>query len=262
MTKVIDRIPYEACPLCSCRELAKVLSVNCSLHPMYHPDLSPIIDWLRCAECAHVFTSGYFPPEALALIFSRTMQHQQVLSSYDTERVVAARIIDKVLPLASEGPWLDIGFGNAALLLTAEEYGFEPVGVDLRPQSVADLTGVGVEAYCADFTALEHDGRYSVISMADVLEHMPFPATALQSVHRLLRPEGVLFVSMPSMNSHIWKELDRRGANPYWGEIEHFHNFTRERLFYLLQETGFTHPTYGISELYPACMEVLCRRAG
>ena len=55
MTRRIERIPYEGCPLCGGGEMAKERSVNCSLHPMYHPDLSPIMDWLRCAECAHLF---------------------------------------------------------------------------------------------------------------------------------------------------------------------------------------------------------------
>lgn len=261
MTKIIERIPYEGCPICGGREMARERSADCSQHLMYHPGVSPAIDWLRCAECAHVFTSGYFPPEALALIFGKTMENQQVLSNYEAERDIAARMIDKVVPFASEGPWLDIGFGNAALLLTAEEYGFEPVGVDLRPQSVAALLGAGVEAYCTDFTALAHDGRYSVISMADVLEHMPFPAIGLQAARRLLRPAGVLFVSMPNMGSQLWKQLDLGGANPYWWEIEHFHNFTRERLYYLLSESGFTPLKYGISERYRAGMEVFARKA-
>jgi 2-polyprenyl-3-methyl-5-hydroxy-6-metoxy-1,4-benzoquinol methylase len=37
--------------------------------------------------------------------------------------------------------------------------------------------------------------------MADVLEHMPFPKTGLAAAHRLRRPDGVLFLSMPNMDN-------------------------------------------------------------
>jgi len=103
-------------------------------------------------------------------------------------------------------------------------------------------------------------GRYSVISMADVLEHMPYPKAGLKAAHRLLRPGGVLFVSMPNMDSMVWRALDASGSNPYWGEIEHYHNFTRQRLYALLDEHGFSPVHYDISERYRCCMEVIAEK--
>ena len=93
--------------------------------------------------------------------------------------------------------------------------------------------------------------------MADVLEHMPFPRAALTHIRKLLVPEGMLFLSMPNSESFVWQTLDRAGNNPYWGEIEHFHNFGRSRLYSLLNEFGFTPVRYGVSERYRACMEVI-----
>jgi Methyltransferase domain len=71
--------------------------------------------------------------------------------------------------------------------------------------------------------------------MADVLEHIPFPKMALAAAHRLLQQDGVLFLSMRNMDSMVWRLLHRNGANPYWGEIEHYHNFSRRRLYALLR---------------------------
>jgi hypothetical protein len=45
------------------------------------------------------------------------------------------------------------------------------------------------------------------------------------------------------------------------GSIEHYHNFSRSRLYALLRETGFEPVRYGISERYRACMEVIARKA-
>ena len=102
----------------------------------------------------------------------------------------------------------------------------------------------------------------SVISMADVLEHMPFPAKGLEAAHRLLESGGVLFVSMPHYDCATWRLLERSNAMPYWMEIEHYHNFSRDRLYRLLAETGFEPMSYAVSERYRVSMEVIARRSG
>ena len=93
--------------------------------------------------------------------------------------------------------------------------------------------------------------------MADVLEHIPFPKVALAAAHRLLQQNGVLFLSMPNMDSMVWRLLHANGVNPYWGEIEHYHNFSRRRLCALLKNHGFQPAEYNVSERYRVCMEVI-----
>jgi 2-polyprenyl-3-methyl-5-hydroxy-6-metoxy-1,4-benzoquinol methylase len=157
----------------------------------------------------------------------------------------------------SGGRWLDVGFGNGSLLFAAEEWGFTPVGLDLRKDNVAVLRSLGYEAHCLPIEAHEGDQRYSVVSMADVLEHMPFPKTGLVAAQRLLVSGGALFLSMPNMDMMLWRLLHANKVNPYWGEIEHYHNFSRKRLYALLDEHGFEPVEYGVSERYRACMEVV-----
>jgi hypothetical protein len=70
----------------------------------------------------------------------------------------------------------------------------------------------------------------------------------------------VLFVSMPNYDCMAWRLLDAGNANPYWGELEHFHNFSRARLSALLSEQGFEPVQYAVSERYRVCMEIIARR--
>lgn len=149
---------------------------------------------------------------------------------------------------------------SVTVLFTAEEWGFTPVGLDLRQSSVDALRQFGMEAHCLDVTSLEGSERFSVISMADVLEHMPFPRDGLAAAYRLLRPGGILFVSMPNYNCAAWRLLDSNNSNPYWGELEHYHNFSRTHLYALMKDMGFEVVRYGISERYRICMEVIARR--
>jgi SAM-dependent methyltransferase len=215
---------------------------------------------MECAACGHIFTEGYFTDEACGILFSKTNAIQQLGADYEKYRLVASRMIDRVLPYARNGVWLDIGIGNGALLFTAQEYGFEPIGTDLRADNISILSSFGIEAHATDITELQLSSECSVISMADVLEHMAFPKLGLAAANRLLRDEGVLLISMPNKDSMLWKMLNGSGANPYWGEIEHYHNFGRARLFSLLKEFGFEPRRYGTSERYRACMEIVAQK--
>ena len=251
------RIMYDRCPLCESTSLAPVKQTDCTQHPNYHSSLPPTMTWMKCSKCEHVFTDGYFTGDALAILFSKTVAHQAIGFQVEQQRMISANMIEKILPFQYAGRWLDIGAGNGSLLFTASEYGFDAVGVDLRQDNVTILRELGFEAHCSDFQDLKNVPEFNVISMADVLEHMPFPVKALQHVRRLLVEVGVTLISMPNSESMIWRFADQSNANPYWGELEHYHNFSRTRLYNLLSDSGFQPLRYGISERYRMCMEIV-----
>ncbi len=259
----IHRINYDRCPLCNSNDLAAEIKANCSKHPLYSPSLSEIITWLRCKHCNHSFTDGYFDAAGFEELAKKS-QGNQVFSLQQAEqwRLISGRIVTNVSNLRNSysGRWLDIGFGNGALLLTAQEFGYKVTGIDLRYSSIEALKPYIEDIRCQDYLDVDEYEQYDVISMADVLEHVPFPKIFLDHSNKLLRPSGLIFISLPNMSSPIWEVLNKNNANPYWGEIEHFHNFSRERLVSLLRDYDFEYCHYGISERYRACMEVIARK--
>jgi len=257
---MIERVLYEGCPLCSHSVFVDYFTGDCSKHPLYQPALPSQIRWKQCGKCLHVFAEGYFSDEACRVIFRNTNENQKVGYQVEEQRDISSRMIEKVLPFVSRGNWLDVGFGNGALLFTAQEYGFVPIGIDLRAENVKVMSALGIEAHSQALVDVTLAEKCAVVSMADVLEHMPYPKEGLSAAHELLADSGVLLVSMPNTESIVWRVLHETGANFYWGEIEHYHNFSRSRLYALLRETGFEPVRYGISERYRACMEVVARR--
>ncbi len=257
------RIPYSACPLCESRDLVADHVGICSSHLLYREPLPPTMQWLRCETCTHVFTDGYFTDAAFELIFSDSNPVQ--LPSWSTDhntRILNAKMVTAVVEILGRrtGEWLDVGFGNGALMTTAEEFGFGVAGVDLRQAAVTLMQQMGYDARCCDITALDQDRRYDVISLMDVLEHMPYPREGLASADRMLKEDGVLYISMPNRDCFVWRSYDALGTNPFWGEIEHFHDFGLRRLSALLLEYGFEVARYDVSQRYYACMEVVARR--
>jgi SAM-dependent methyltransferase len=256
------RIPYEACPLCDCRDMVEVHTAVCTLHPLYKSALPPTQRWLRCGACEHVFVDGYFTEEALRVLFSGANPSQAPGYEVESTRYVSARMVESVGALrpGREGRWLDVGFGNGSLLTTAAEFGWDVVGIDLREENVRQMRAWGFEAHAVELGQFRPSLPLDVISMADVLEHMAFPRAALQHAWSILGEDGLLFLSMPNSDCFLWTLLTRNEVNPYWAEIEHYHNFGRRRLYRLLEECGFAPRRYGVSHRYRACMEVIAQK--
>lgn len=259
----IRRIPYGACPLCSGEEAVDIKEVDCSRHPSFKPGLPATIRWIGCKTCGHIFTEGYLDEAALERLFSAAHSSQLLGANTERDRPISGRIVERVSHLRGVlgGSWLDVGVGAGSLMTTAEEFGYETLGLDLRAETVQKLEELGYNARQHGVEGLEGEELFDVISMADVLEHMPFPAVVLQDVHRLLRPQGVVFLSMPNVDSFVWRHLEQAEQNPYWVEIEHFHNFSREHLYWLLRKCGFEPIDYSVSERYRAGMEVIAMRS-
>jgi SAM-dependent methyltransferase len=256
------RIPYKACPLCGEEAITDLLEADCSGHPLYRTGLPPTIAWCRCHRCFHVFADGYFNQAANDLLFSTSLPDQ--VPGYDAEnqRSVWAPVVERVTQFAGEptGRWMDVGFGNGSLLFTADEWGYATLGLDLRAASVARMNTLGHDARCCDIGEVDEPGAFQVISLADVIEHLPYPRAAIEHAATLLQPGGVLFVSTPNFETAAWKTMDALKDNCYWVELEHFHCFSRARLYALLRELGFEPLHYAVSSRYRSGMDVIARK--
>ena len=256
----VARVPYERCPLCEVpvSESRSVGQASAVHHPLYRPELPAEMEWLQCSSCSHVFTSGWFDEHASALLMENANPGQVLSDSTQSVRAIAARVVTTVSNLrgALDGTWLDVGCGDGALVATAHEFGYESMGIDLRKEPVQALSRLGYSARQSDLESLPEGTKWDVISIANALEHMPFPRPVVEAARDRLAPGGVLFVSTPNMDSLTWRVMDRDHRNPFWSEIEHYHNFDRARLYALLATSDLRPCYFSVGERYLAAMEV------
>jgi 2-polyprenyl-3-methyl-5-hydroxy-6-metoxy-1,4-benzoquinol methylase len=151
--------------------------------------------------------------------------------------------------------WVDVGCGDGALLMTATDYGFAAVGLETRADAVERIKTLGGNALRHDFMELKFEVVVDVLSMMDVLEQVPFPRAALRKAAQVLRPGGVLVISTPDLTSSIWKALDAEKLNPYWQDLERYHNFSRDRLVTLLRDSDFDIVDFALPGRAQAQME-------
>ena len=231
------RVAFQSCPLCAGPH-AELRRDDCTTHPLWQDVIGPELVW-------------YFTDEAARVIFAQTQECQQIGYMVEDSRPVCGRLVERV-PVKS-GTWLDVGFGSGALMFAAEEAGFTVEGVDVRADLADTMDRLGYNVRQGELHHLEPVQR-DVISLCDVIEHVPFPGDLLAEARARGR---VLLLSCPNAGSMAWRALSGAGENPYWREIEHFHNFTRERLYGLLRETGWEPLSYSVSERYRLGMEIV-----
>ena len=80
------------------------------------------------------------------------------------------------------------------------------------------------------------EGAYDVVTMWDVIEHLPDPASTLRAVHSALRPGGVFAVTTMDVDA-----LFPRVAGRFWPWYMQMHlvYFSRRTLGELLRRCGF-----------------------
>jgi SAM-dependent methyltransferase len=226
------------------------------------------LTWLACPSCGHVHTDGYWTAEGLDLLLAHVHDGQVADSNFDQKRFIWAPVVQAVVELLDRPEltfdgrltWLDVGCGDGALVTTAAEFGFDALGLDVRKETVQKIAALGYKAVEGDFLGISVSKPIAVVSLMDVLEHLPFPVAALRKAYDILEPNGVLAVSCPNMESVSWQAMDRTRSNPYWLEMEHCHNFSRRLLTSVIRQCGFRPMRYSVSQRYKAGMEILALR--
>jgi ubiquinone/menaquinone biosynthesis C-methylase UbiE len=131
------------------------------------------------------------------------------------------RAVRKLLKrYGARSPMLDAGCGTGLNLASMPP---GSVGLDLNPRNVA-LVRQRLPAHAVvegDIEAMPFsDGSFETVLCTEVLEHVPYPETALAEIRRVLRPGGLLIGSVPA-RALIWKLRFLSSTCPH---TEPFHN--------------------------------------
>jgi 2-polyprenyl-3-methyl-5-hydroxy-6-metoxy-1,4-benzoquinol methylase len=128
---------------------------------------------------------------------------------------------------------LDVGSGPGLLLERAAARGWEVLGIEPSRQAAAHARSLGVEI-CEEF--LDDDlaqelltretAGFDCIHAAEVLEHLPDARAMVRRMVGMLRPGGVLALSVPNDFNPIQDALvEVRDFQPWWVAPPHHLNY-------------------------------------
>lgn len=106
------------------------------------------------------------------------------------------------------GMLLELGCAHGFLLDHLRRQGYSVSGVEVSPVAsgyARDVLGLDVHTGSLESASLP-EGRFDIVMMLDVLEHLHRPRQVLGEVGRILKPGGVLLVQCPWELTH-WEEV-------------------------------------------------------
>lgn len=192
---------------------------------------------VRCLRCGLVYVNPHLDKRKIYEGY-RNMEDDVYVSEEEGRRISARIILKKISKYKRAGKILDIGCATGFLLDEAKKQGWQPYGVELSKWA-ADFAREKYNLSVSE--GLLKDAKFpynffDVIVMMDSIEHLPDPKKTLEEIRRILKPNGILCISTPNIESFLTKILQAK----WWGiKQSHLYYFSKKTLTNMLDAAGF-----------------------
>ena len=190
-----------------------------------------------CRNCGLVFQSPRMSEQELHTFYEREYRQMYQTSESPTQKDLAVQqgraqaLLDfSSLHLNEVTNHLDIGCSSGLLLDTfRHKYNSNPIGIEPGEAYRTYAQDLDIIVYGSrEEFASHHTGRFDLISLAHVLEHIGEPVNYLREVRRdLLTQDGALLIDVPNLYAHDCFE------------VAHLVSFSPYTLKQILKKAGF-----------------------
>jgi 2-polyprenyl-3-methyl-5-hydroxy-6-metoxy-1,4-benzoquinol methylase len=212
-----ESAPY--CPLCGGAGRTIYRSTPDRLH-----GVAGRWDTRRCSACESAWldprpavaeVAGLYP----AVYYTHAASRARPASGW--RKVISAawplprrrRLIAAGLPYlaAPAGRLLEVGCGSGRNLVGLRDAGWMVVGQDVDPLAVSAARELGLDVRLGPVEQLEGElGRFQVVLISHVIEHLLDPVAMLRLVSQRLDPGGHVVIATPNVNSFLHRALRSR----------------------------------------------------
>lgn len=197
---------------------------------------------VRCMTCGLVYAISKEPTSDIVADYV-DMEDLEYLKEEAGRRAQARIVLSKIRKFKNHGRMLDIGGGPAFFLDEAKRQGWEVQGVDLsRWAKEYSKKNFDIDIFQGALQgATFPDRSFDAVVMNDVIEHLEDPKGALKEIRRILKNDGVLYLSTPDIDSILSRLLRAKwwGINKY-----HLFYFSKKTLEIMFEEVGFKSLRY------------------
>ena len=251
------------CPICH----------NSNLNNYFNLKLNDLIA-LKCRNCHHVFiqnspitsfnVSDYYTIEDFK--GDRKTQSTRWYTNYyrdcvaDYESFLLSSLIlkqfqEKLNYLNSQSPLkgrlLDVGCATGVFLDMAKKKEWEVEGVEISPDLASYAKeNFSLKVHIIDLTQHKLSSKpFHVVTLFDVIEHIPDPNLMIDACKELLFDNGLLLIRTPTEEALLrdiakaiyWGSLTKFELPMQWFySFEHIHSFSLETLNILLKKHNFS----------------------
>lgn len=221
-----------ACAVCGASEAEPVLTSE-----DLRRGIPGRFDVVRCRRCGHAYVNPRPTRAAIAAWYPEDYSCHGQPPAPALERWYYRAF--RALPLAPGARVLDVGCGGGRYLAHLRSLGFSVEGTELDAELAGQLRRAhGLVVHSGELTELALEpGAYDAVTLWWVLEHTHDPVGTLRAAARVLRPGGLVVVSVQNFES-----LGRLLFGRYWHHLDlpgHLQHFAPRTLARALRESGF-----------------------
>ncbi|WP_039948657.1 class I SAM-dependent methyltransferase [Leptospira fainei] len=203
---------------------------------------------VRCSNCGHVF-STYKQDEHYESYWGEEIGYD--LGWWDlAHREIYKDFINKYL-FPAQGRILDVGCGLGFFIkaVNANRSGWETVGYDISEKAIEYAKNRNnlkdVHSGIVQLSNLP-EASFDIITLWDVIEHIPKPQSLIQYLYKLLKPNGFLFLQTPNFPVQLFKAelkvlfFGMQPDNHYLEVKDHINNYSERTLKLLANQCRFS----------------------
>ncbi|MGA2090776.1 MAG: class I SAM-dependent methyltransferase [Endomicrobiales bacterium] len=175
------------------------------------------------------------------------------------KRKTADFYLNAISRYKKSGALLDVGCAAGYLLESARDRGFLPYGIEYSNYSAT----VAQEKFGSDAVRIgtietsNFPGHsFDVITMIDLLEHVPDPVGTLSRAKEMLKPGGIIVIVTPDTDALTNVIMGKRWTHY---KKEHLYYFNKQSMQALSSRTGFSMMHYGHGLKY-ITLEYVCNQ--
>ncbi|MBI3110982.1 MAG: class I SAM-dependent methyltransferase [Ignavibacteriales bacterium] len=211
----------------------------------------------QCTACLFVYLDPRPTDQELALLYSDeyflhdgTDCGAHSATDYETAAVKGSvkfpEILRAIQKFRPSGDFFEIGCGMGYFLDYARQKGYHVSGIEYAAMGTKicrERFGLDVRQGSFEEFPLQ-PGRYDVIFMGDVLEHLIDPRSMLEKARQMLKPSGIVAIEVPSMFNSIVGRLAVVGYRT------------------MRTHKQMPMPPYHVNEFTPVTLRAMLLRAG
>ena len=248
----MEMIEMGQCPICGCKN-NKFLGLP-KLTDKVKKLLNKDYRLYKCTACAYYFTIPNIQLSENEWNQLYSDDYFGVMTKWwaDKRRRERNYILNKLITFSKNKfeKFLEIGVGEGYILIEAMKRGWHPTGIDVYDNRIPEAKSEKTTFLVGDFlkTNIPKES-YDCIYLDSVLEHVPDPQAYIRKLYKILKSNGLIYLSIPNedalifeFKNTIYKILGKKEnslsyqpfLHPY-----HINGFTKKSLFKIMESNGF-----------------------
>jgi len=196
---------------------------------------------LMCDECGQLLS------QADEAVYNDAMQRFESQHGVDPNPRAHLRRLRRIESYWSMPPAetriLDVGCSFGTFLAILTERGYMAEGVEPAGNAAEACRKAGLKVHCGLLGDIGFEnGEFDVITIFEVIEHLPDPRPLMEECHRVLRKGGMMFLS--TGNARSWTARAMKGDWDYFSMLDggqgHISFFNPASIGRLAQSSGFS----------------------